>query len=174
MTSTSKSWDVEKLRAWNALSDVLLEYGRAAFVNVAKKDVAVAIEVLSPPWMKKLPAFLVAAVMKLAVRIFAFKYRHENQQSTRRLALQAVQKIRAAIQSGKGQYLMGDQFSYADIVMAIAVNGLSPSDDVFQFTLPQKYGSEVAELLEDFQEVKEWKNAVIKRHVPEMLKKTTS
>ena len=172
MSTSSKTVEVSKLRPWNALSDVLLEYGRAVFVKVATTDVRAAIEVLSPPWMKKLPTFLVGIIMKVAVRVFAFKYRHENLQSSSSLALEAIQKLRAALRSGKGQYLVGDQFSYADIVMAIAVNGLSPSEDVFQFTVPRKYDSEISNFLKDFEDVKEWKNAVIKQHLPQMLRKS--
>ena len=171
-TSSTSNADMSKLRPWNALSDVLLEFGRAAFVKVATTDVQAAIDVLAPPWMKKLPTFLVTIIMKVAVRVFAFKYQNENQQSKSSVALEAVQKIRGALRSGNGQYLVGDQFSYADIVMAIAVNGLSPSDDVFQFTVPRKYDSEVSEFLHDFEDVKDWKNAVIKKHLPEMLRKT--
>lgn len=172
--SSDKAVDMSKLRPWNALSDVLLEFGRAAFVKVATTDVQAAIDVLAPPWMKKLPTFLVTIIMKVAVRIFAFKYRNENQQSKSTVALEAVQKIRETLRSGKGQYLVGDQFSYADIVMAIAVNGLAPSDDVFQFTVPRKYDSEVSDFLHDFEDVKDWKNAVIKKHLPQMLRKTAS
>eukprot|EP00438_Fugacium_kawagutii_P034714 Skav216628 [mRNA] locus=scaffold3008:460655:461197:- [translate_table: standard] len=170
MTRSTSDLDLKKIGAWNQVSDALLEYGRATFIRAAKKDVRVAIEVLSPPWMKKLPATLVAMIMKVAVRVFAFKYRYENDNSRKNTVLLGLDTIRSAIQRGQGKYLVDDQFSYADIVMAIAVNGLSPSDDVFQFTIPRKYASEVSNLLEDYQDVKDWKNAVIKQHLPEMLR----
>jgi len=166
--------ELRQLRHWNTLSDVLLEYGRANFVKAATRDVRVAIEVIAPPWMKKLPSFLVTMVMKVAVKVFAFKYRHENSHSTSSAVVQAVQQIRAAIQGGKGKYLLGDKFSYADIVMAIAINGLSPSEDVFQFTVPRKYDPEAIDLLHDFPDVKDWKNAVMKQHLPPVLKKNPS
>lgn len=172
--STETSLDLTKIRAWNQVSNALLEYGRAAFIKAAKKDVRVAIEVLSPPWMKKLPTTLVVMIMKVAVRVFAFKYRYENDHSSENTVLLGLDQIRSTIQRGQGQYLVDDKFSYADIVMAIAVNGSSPSDDVFQFTIPSKYGSEVSNLLKDYQDVKDWKNAVIKQHLPEMLRRRPS
>lgn len=164
---TQRVWP--ELQRWNALSDVLLNFGRAHFAKVATRDVRVAIEVLSPPWMKKLPAFLVRFIMKIGVAVFAFKYRRENQCNLDAV-LAAVQEIRAALQKGKGKYLMGDRFSYADIVMAIAVNGLAPSKDVFQFTVPSKYEAEPFNVLSDFNDVKVWKNAIVKEHLPQILR----
>lgn len=177
ITTSETKTEVEELRQlrhWNALSDVVLEYGRANFVKAATRDVRAAIEVIAPPWMKKLPSFLVTMIMKVAVKVFAFKYRHENSQGTSSAVVQAVQQIRAAIQGGKGKYLLGDKFSYADVVMAIAINGLSPSEDVFQFTVPRKYDPEAIDLLHDFPDVKDWKNAVMKQHLPPLLKKNPS
>ena len=95
-----------KLRYWNDLSDVILQFGRAAFVEAAKRDVRVAIEVLSPPWMKRLPHFLTKLVMTVALRVFAMKYRRENAQSKLEAVMDAVKRIRAALKEGGGQYLV--------------------------------------------------------------------
>ena len=100
---------LQALRGWNDLSDVVMQYGRAAFVDAAKKDVRVAMEVLAPPWMKKLPYFIKKLVMTVAVKVFAFKYGRENAGSKLEAVMEAVQKIRAALQNGGGKFLMNDR-----------------------------------------------------------------
>ena len=107
---------LSKLRYWNDLSDVILRYGRAFFVDAAKRDVRVAIEVLSPPWMKKLPYIITKPLMYVALRVFAFKYRRENADSSLESVLQAVRKIRAALKEGKGKYLMNDRCGGLEIL----------------------------------------------------------
>lgn len=165
------SGDMSTFRTWNKLSDVILDYARACFARAATRDVGLAIEIMAPRWLKKLPAFLVRMVMTMGVKVFAMKYRHENRESSDpAVVLQAVGKVREALCSGKGRYLVGDQFSYADIVMAIAVNGLSPSKGVIQFTVPSHYATEPLDVLKDFEDVKQWKDEVMKRHLPQMLR----
>ena len=167
-TWAMKSGDISTFRTWNKLSDVILDYARASFARVATRDVQLAVEILAPRWLKKLPAFLVRMVMTLGVKVFAMKYRRENLDSDPAVVLEAIGKLREALRKGQGRYLVDDRFSYADIVMAIAVNSLSPSKGVIQFTVPSRYGE--ADILEDFEDVKKWKEDVMERHLPQMLR----
>eukprot|EP00439_Symbiodinium_sp_Y106_P032552 s2870_g3.t3 len=158
-----------KLRYWNDLSDVILQFGRAAFVEAAKRDIRVAIEVLSPPWMKRLPHFLTKLVMTVALRVFAMKYRRENAQSKLEAVMDAVKRIRATLKEGGGKYLVNDRFSYADIVMSIALNFLVPSEGVMLFSIPKKYQTDAADPLQDFDDVKAYKAAIF-QHLPQVLR----
>ena len=158
-----------KLRYWNDLSDVILSFGRAAFVDAAKKDIRVAIEVLAPPWMRKLPYFITKPLMKFAVTVFAFKYRRENAASNQEATMQAVQRIRAALKEGSGKFLMSDKLTYADMVMAIALNFLAPTDGVLLFSIPKKYQTDDSDPLQEFEDVKAWKRAIFER-MPQSLR----
>ncbi|CAJ1371472.1 unnamed protein product [Effrenium voratum] len=160
---------VAQLRRWNALSDAVLNFGRADFVRAALKDVRVAVEVIAPPWMRKLPLLFSGLVMWVAVRVFAWKYADKNKESTREVVQEAMRQVSVALKSGKGRYLVEDRFSYADIVMAIAVNGLAPTEGALQFTIPRKFQSEPDDILAEFQDVKAWKEAIMK-DLPDVLR----
>ena len=53
--------------------------------------------------------------------------------------------------------------------MAIAVNGLAPTEGALQFTIPRKFQSEPDDILAEFQDVKAWKEAIMK-DLPDVLR----
>lgn len=109
---------------WNACSERLMSASRARAMVRASVDLDAAYESL-PKAVGAVPV-LGPAFARNGLTWFKRKYAiHEGEQDANAEAMRAeLQRLRSALGDGR-KYLLGE-FSYADVVMAFALQGLQP------------------------------------------------
>jgi glutathione S-transferase len=152
------SRDLVRIAEWNERSDRILEAGRALFMLRVLHSVP-AMRELSPPPLASMPP----AILRASIRMFNAKYgiRESDVQQHERQILLELDAIRAALAGGE-RYLCGS-FSYADIAIGIALQGLQPvPGSGFGPASEQLAGNAV--LSATYADLTAWRNAIHARH----------
>mmetsp|Transcript_36218 Transcript_36218/g.80591 ORF Transcript_36218/g.80591 Transcript_36218/m.80591 type:complete len:280 (-) Transcript_36218:391-1230(-) len=154
---------VEEVRRWVTLSDDVLFYGRRQLAELALVDPAVRARYL-PRFIRRLGP-LTDWVALWGARRFAAKYARESGGSSKEKALAALEELRSALQRSKFSYILGDKFSYADIVMAAALQMVLPVGPPYSASLAGR-PVQLVELEKQFGELLPWRDRVFKQHWP--------
>jgi glutathione S-transferase len=112
-----------EIELWNQRSEAAMSAGRALAVLEAAKDPNTA-QALVPPRLR--PILGGIAQKGLAAFIDKYRMRHDAEKHAQTL-MRELTKLQAALKD-RGGYVVGDGFTYADIVMATAVQFVVPVD----------------------------------------------
>jgi glutathione S-transferase len=152
------------IQRWNDLSDEAMSAGRALLVPVLLRTPKALDEQL-PPYVPRWSRPALRPLTRYATEWFAKKYALRFEDAPAHLARvrTALEILRAAL-AKSSPYLLGD-FSYADIVMAVTLQGVSPVDDHF---IPLEPASREAwtrsELASEFSDLVAWRDQLYERH----------
>jgi glutathione S-transferase len=128
------SGKLAEIAAWNERSEAALAAGRALLMLASAGDPELALAML-PAGVPFAIKPLLAPLARKGVEAFIAKYRMRDGESTHEAVLSRELETLAAALAGK-RYLLGDALSYADITMAVVLQGLSPVDERYMARLP--------------------------------------
>lgn len=113
--------DLTKITEWNERSERILEAGRALFMLKVLSSTPAMREVAPPP-LARMPA----GILRASINMFNAKYgiRQGDQGQHERLLAAELDAVRATLAGGR-RYLCAD-FSYADVAIGVALQGLKP------------------------------------------------
>ena len=108
---------------------------------------------------------LLLPVARAAMERFAAKYdMRAGAASHRAVAEENLDMLEKALPEGR-RYLIGDAFSYADITMALAFQGVSPVDKRYMPTGPGgRWGWSNPELAEKYARLVTWRDELYQKH----------
>lgn len=152
-----------EVTAWNQRSEAAMAAGRAFFMLASANDPELALAAL-PPGVPSALKPLLLPVAKKGLQLFIAKYRmREGESSHKNVFTREFDGLSKAL-SGR-RYLLGDTFSYADIVMAVALQMVSPVDERYMRRLPG-LGAETdgGELRRRYQDLLEWRDELYEKH----------
>jgi glutathione S-transferase len=155
---------VAEVRKWNSLADELMSSGRLLVIegmlaNPEALDEGLPREV--PGWLRP----LLRPVGRQGMRWFARKYglRVEDRREHVAKVRAALEELRGGL-AGGAQYLLG-AFSYADIVMATCLQGVSPVADRFLRLGPAtREAWTQREVAADVPDLIAWRDGLYERH----------
>jgi glutathione S-transferase len=154
---------LDEIAAWNRRSEAATAAGRAASMLASAGDPELALAFL-PPHVPPALKSLLLPIAKAGVEAFIAKYRMRNDADSHATVLDAELAALERALSGK-RYLLGDTFSYADIAMAIVLQGVSPVDERYMAKLPGiRPGAESAELQRRYPELLAWRDELYAKH----------
>jgi glutathione S-transferase len=146
---------------WNQRSEAALAAGRAIMMLASANDPEMALAFLPPgvpsstkPWL--LP------VLKKGTEAFIAKYNMREGEGTHAAVLERELDAFSSALNGK-RYLVGDAFSYADIAMAVSLQGISPVDARYMPKLPGTRDS-FAELRRRHADLVAWRDQLYADH----------
>ncbi len=123
-----------EISEWNQRSEAALAAGRAVTMLAMAREPGAALAFLPSAVPAALKPLLLP-VAKQALASFVKKYRMQDQADTHESIYQhELDRLSQAL-SGR-RYLIGDTLSYADITMALIVQGLSPVDERYMPRIP--------------------------------------
>lgn len=153
-----------ELRTWNQRADALMEASRGLVTAAMLASPEALDENLGPGvprWMRP----LLRPVARHGMRWFARKYGLRAEDAPEHLAVvrSALGVLRAAL-SQRGPYLLGS-FSYADIVMATSLQGVSPvRDQSIRLGPGMRQAWTCEELAAEFPDLLEWRDRLYAQH----------
>ena len=155
---------IEEIRKWNDLADEAMGAERALIVDAllaSSKALEEGLPPNVPGWVRP----LLRPMARHGMRWFARKYGLRLQDAPAHLAtLRSVLEALRAVVSKSSPYLLGS-FSYADIVMAICLQGVSPVDDRY---IPLGPATRRARTRDDvaaeFADLVAWRDQLYERH----------
>jgi glutathione S-transferase len=152
-----------EVAAWNQRSEAALSAGRALFMLASANDPKVALAAL-PPGVPSALKPLLLPVAKKGLEVFIRKYQmREGEGSHKDILTREIDGLAKAL-SGRS-YLVGDTFSYADIVMAAALQVVSPVDERYMRRLPgSDRDMDGGELGRRYQGLIEWRDELYDKH----------
>lgn len=120
----------EKIAGWNEQSEMALEAGRALVSIHVLEDPAAQREAM-PPMPKPLLGALKKPVAAMGVAFLRRKYGYGKATDEHRRNLrQVLSNVRGVLGDGR-PFLLGDEFSYADICAAVSIHCIKPVTDEF-------------------------------------------
>jgi glutathione S-transferase len=147
------------IRELNDKLEPTLNAVRAALLG-AELDHEAALE-LAPPALRRLP--LAAGGVKLGAAFLARKYRTSFDNVEARLR-EGYHEIRALL---GGRPYVHDNFTYADILCATALQGVCPVDDCYiEIGAASRKRWHNAELRHEFGDLIDWRDAIYRAHRP--------
>jgi glutathione S-transferase len=152
------------IQRWNDLADEAMSAGRALLVPVLLRN-AKALDEQVPPFVPRWTRPLLRPFTRHATAWFGNKYGLHLEDAPAHLARMrtALEILRAALEKSS-PYLLGD-FSYADIVMAVSLQGVSPVDDRY---IPLEPASRQvwtrSDLAAEFADLIAWRNQLYELH----------
>ena len=148
--------------AWNQRSEAAMAAGRALLMLASANNKDVALAAL-PPGVPPALKPLLLPVAKKGIELFIAKYRmRDGEGSHKDVLLRELDALKSEL-SGK-RYLLGDTFSYADIVMAVAVQIVSPVDERYMKKLPGADAVDNSELARRYPSLIEWRDELYEKH----------
>ncbi len=153
-----------EIRRWNDVADEAMSAGRALLIPRLRASGAALDETLPPAfpqWVRP----VVRPVTRYATKWFTRKYDLRLDETPTHLAKMrsALETLRAAL-AKSSPYLLG-RFSYADIVMAILLQSVSPVDDRY---FPIGPATRVVwtreDLVSEFGDLLAWRDRLYERH----------
>jgi glutathione S-transferase len=153
-----------EVEAWNRKSEVTMSALRAQMVLELVDNPRAAKAALPPAIPEALRPLLVPIARRMMGQ-FAAKYRmREGAERHQAMAQEGLDALRAALAGGK-KYLLGDALSYADITMAIVLQGVSPVDERFMPIGPGgREGWSRPELAARYPDLIAWRDELYKKH----------
>ena len=154
---------LEDISAWNARSEAALAAGRAMFMLGALEKPEFIDRVL-PPTVPAALRPLLRPVVRRSLESFVHKYRmRDDADRHERVLTEALETLAAAV-SPERPFLLGE-FSYADITMALTLQGVRPVDEAF---MPVGLGGREAwsqpKLAERFPALLQWRDALYAKY----------
>lgn len=154
-----------EIERWNALAEETMSTGRAVIVASTLAHPRALDESLAlvPPALRP----LLRPISRYGTRWFAKKYglRLDDLDAPIAKMRSALETLRAAIAESKTPLYLTGAFSYADIVMAISLQGIEPVADRYW---PIGHGTREAwtqaELAEEFRDLLAWRDRLYAEH----------
>ncbi|GMH36296.1 hypothetical protein BSKO_04164 [Bryopsis sp. KO-2023] len=151
--------DADVMKQWNQRSDEILNYSRSLALQGMMNNGDATKQTLP----KLLQNSLGVMIAKRFLRKLTKKYENEPGTNSKENARECLVVLREALAKSGGEYITGS-FSYADIVMVIALlavypfNGVMPAFPEFQeaFTVPG--------FSEEFADLVEWGKKIVAKH----------
>lgn len=153
-----------EIRKWNDLADDAMSAVRAQTVG-AMLNSPEALDESLPPQVPRWLRSLLRPVTRFSMKWFAKKYGLRLDQREAQLAKlrAALTQLRTALASGS-PYVLGS-FSYADIVLASALQGVSPVDDRYIRLGPgTRLTWTIPELATEFSDLIAWRDRLYAQH----------
>ena len=158
-----------EIRRWNDLADAAMSAGRGLIAGAILASPAALDETL-PRGIPRALKPLLRPVTRYGMRWFARKYDVQmHDQAPRELLIRStLAALREALgteaNAGEGPYLVGS-FSYADIVMALCLQGISPVDDRYIRLGPATRAAWTrADLSREFSDLIAWRDRLYQRY----------
>jgi glutathione S-transferase len=154
----------DEIRHWNDLADRTMVAGRALVVAALLRSPG-ALDESAPPSIPTWARPALRPFARQATRWFARKYELnlEDTSAYERTMREGLDTLRSAL-SGGSPYLLGS-FSYADIVTATALQGVSPVAEVFIRLPPATRQAWTQEhLAHDYADLIQWRDDLYSRH----------
>lgn len=153
----------EEIHQWNALSEEAMAAGRAIVSQRVLDDPKAKLEAL--PKMPGPLRQLMKPLANIGVSYLRKKYTYdESIEKYEESFEQVLIKLRAALE-GAESYLIGSQFSYADITMAVALQCLKPVTDDFLKIGPATRVAWTNEAMADkYADLLDWRDHIYEQH----------
>jgi len=153
-----------EVEAWNRKSEDTMSALRAQMVLGLADDPRAAKAAIPPAVPEALKPLLVPIAQRVMGQ-FAAKYRmRDGAEKHAATAEEGLDALRAALAGGK-KYLLGDALSYADITMAIVLQGVSPVDERFMPAGPGgREGWSRPELAARYPDLIAWRDELYTKH----------
>ncbi|MDC0744212.1 glutathione S-transferase family protein [Polyangium mundeleinium] len=153
-----------EIETWNRRSEETLAALRAMMMLKAV-DNPDFVKAVLPPGTPEALVSLLRPVGRGALQSFVSKYRMREGAATHRtVAEEGLAVLDKALAEGQ-KYLLGDAFSYADITMALVLQGVSPVDKRF---MPTGLGGRAAwsnpDLAEKHARLIAWRDELYEKH----------
>jgi glutathione S-transferase len=156
---------IDDIKKWNKVADKLSTYSR--------NNSLVRMTEFPDALTEQLPGFMhtigLANFMgKQGHSYFINKYQScsdaaENVQKMREL----LQQVREQLATGTGQYLLDNQFTYADMTIIAALQGVEPiAEEIVTLSPGFRKCLYEKELAEEFTDLLQWRDSVIEKHFP--------
>lgn len=155
-----------EVRRYTELADRMMASGRALVTDAMIQSPG-ALEEALPPEVPRWLRGLLRPVTRYTMRWFARKYGVSDVQRPARVAeiRAALLELRAALAAGSGTLLGG--FTYADIVVATGLQGVSPVDHpAIRLGPATRQAWTVPELAGEFADLLAWRDRIYAEHRP--------
>lgn len=146
---------------WNRRSEAALSAGRALMMLASADDPAMALPFLPPGVPPALKPFLLPLAKK-GVEIFIAKYQMREGEGSHVAVFEHELDALDKALSGR-RYLVGDALSYADIAMAMVLQGISPVDERYMPRLPGD-GDSNGKLKRRYADLIAWRDQLYAQH----------
>jgi glutathione S-transferase len=152
------------IAGWNEQSETALQAGRAMVSQRVLDDPEAKREAM-PSMPKALTSVLMTPVTALGVAYLQRKYKYSAGLEDHRTALrQVLSNLRDSLADGR-PFVLGQNFSYADICMASALQSVRPVTDEFLKLGPATRRSWTdEELAEEFASLLDWRDQIYETH----------
>ncbi len=154
----------EEIRYWNEQSERGLAAGRALTSERVLGSPAARREAM-PPMPSWLAGPLAAPIAKLGVAYLKRKYNFSGEIDSHRKALTAMlESLKSALAGGR-KYLVGEDFSYADVCMAVSMQFVRPVTDEYIKIGPASRAAWTDDTLSrEFGDLLEWREQIYETH----------
>jgi glutathione S-transferase len=152
-----------EISQWNERSEAALAAGRALLMLAMADNADFGLGFLPLRVPTALRPLLVP-VAKKGIAAFIAKYRMRDA-ADRHEAVFRRELDRLAKELAGRSYLLGDAFSYADIAMALTLQGISPVDERYLARVPGTSDNAFSsELLQSYAPLFAWRDELYRRH----------
>jgi glutathione S-transferase len=153
-----------EIEKWNELSEEALRAARSLVSGRVLEDPEARREATPP-----MPGFMrpmSTPLAKVGVAYLRRKYHYADDESRYRDKYrQVLATLKRALEDREGDYLIGADFSYADVAMAVALQGIKPVTDEYIKLGPATRRSWTdEELAAEFPELIEWRDRLYSKH----------
>jgi glutathione S-transferase len=152
------------IRKWNDVADEAMQAGRALLIPRLRAN-GPALDTTLPAFVPRWVRPTLRPMTRYVTDWFTRKYDLRFDQAPAHLAKvrSTLETLRAAL-AKSSPYLLG-RFTYADIVMAIVLQNVTPVDDrYFPLEPPMRVVWTRADLAADFGDLVEWRDRLYERH----------
>jgi glutathione S-transferase len=157
---------VDRVREFNDLSESALDAARVALLFRMDADRDSRRQSL-PGFVPRAlrPAFEPVARLGMAYIRSEFALAGKTAEGSEETIRQVLKRLRAALAEGRGDYVIGERFSYADIVLAVVLQAVEPVAERFLPLEPavrRVWAS--PRLREEFGDLVSWRDRIYERH----------
>jgi glutathione S-transferase len=121
----------------------------------------------SPPWVPSFAREAMRPVVRMATRYIEreFDVTRTSPEDWRHELRGALNRMRWKLTKSQFRYMVGDRFSYADIVSCGALQAVKPVSDAWlKLTPSMREGSTDAEFARDFSDLVQWRDRIYEKH----------
>ncbi len=158
--------DLPEIKHYNLLTEVVLEGARVLMMDRLMKDPGAQADSL-PGWIPGLMRPSLRFMARMGTRYIQkeFNTARKSPYEYGMAMMQALVGLDTALNRAGGQYLIGGRFTMADILGAIAVNGIAPPEPLAKKMRPgllRAWTNE--ELASRFGNLMEWRDRIYREH----------
>ncbi|DBA83918.1 hypothetical protein WJX77_012448 [Trebouxia sp. C0004] len=156
----------DTIASWNKRCDQLMAFDRNRFVQNVPKTPELKRQ-MAPSVLLWLPfrSYIAEAAGGIAMTQFLNKWKDVADVTNLDQARSTLQQLRAALASNNGSYILGT-FSFADVVMAVAVYVLCPPGGKFT-VIAKGLPTTSPDLYDEFKDLIPWADSVFDKWCPE-------